>query len=121
MEFSNDAPIYVQIMNIIKTDIVSGKIKKGEKLMSTRELAMALKVNPNTVQRVFRELENEAICFTKRGLGTFVTEDNHMITTLKEQLASEKIAQFVEGMAKLNFSIGEIINKLKSYEEVKHA
>ena len=121
MDFLNDTPIYIQIMNIIKTDIVSGKMKKGEKLMSTRELAMELKVNPNTVQRVFRELESEEICFTKRGMGTYVTEDDHMITTLKEQLATEKIAQFVEGMEKLNYSIGDIINKLKSYEEARHA
>ena len=59
MDFLNDTPIYIQIMNIIKTDIVCGKIKKGDKLMSTRELAVALKVNPNTIQRVFRELESE--------------------------------------------------------------
>ena len=120
MDFLNDTPIYIQIMNIIKTDIVCGKIKKGDKLMSTRELAVALKVNPNTIQRVFRELESEEICFTKRGMGTYVTEDDLMITTLKEQLASKKIVQFVEGMAKLNFSIEEVINKLKSYEGVKN-
>lgn len=117
MDFTNDIPIYIQIMNMIKTDIVTGKIIKGDKLMSTRELAMALKVNPNTVQRVYRELETEEICFTKRGMGTYVTEEDKTIALLKEQLANEKINQFVEGMEKLNFSIGDIIVKLHAYEE----
>jgi len=117
MDFTNDIPIYIQIMNMIKTDIVTGKILKGDKLMSTRELAMALKVNPNTVQRVYRELETEEICFTKRGMGTYVTEEDKTIAVLKEQLANERINQFVEGMEKLNFSIGDIIVKLHAYEE----
>lgn len=119
MDFLNDTPIYIQIMNLIKADIVSGKTKKGEKLMSTRELAIELKVNPNTIQRVFRELENERICFTKRGMGTYVTEDDHVVETLKEQLASEKIEQFVMGMKQLNVSLSEIIERLSAYEEAQ--
>lgn len=117
MDFLNDTPIYLQIMNLIKSDIVSGKISKGEKLMSTRELAIELKVNPNTIQRVFRELENEQICFTKRGMGTYVTEDDETILGLKQQLAAGLIEQFVMGMKQLNFSIHEIIEKLRTYEE----
>lgn len=117
MDFLNDTPIYIQIMNLIKADIVSGKIAKGEKLMSTRELAIELKVNPNTIQRVFRELENEQICFTKRGMGTYVTEDDSVLGTLKQQLATEKIEQFVRGMKQLNFSLSEIIERLHAYEE----
>lgn len=117
MDFSNDTPIYIQIMNLIKSEIVSGKIVKGEKLMSTRELAIELQVNPNTVMRVFKELENEELCFTKRGMGTYVTEDDEKISELKQQLATEKIEQFLEGMKSLNFSIHEIIEKLRNYEE----
>lgn len=117
MDFSNDTPIYIQIMNLIKLEIVSGKIPKGEKLMSTRELAIELKVNPNTVMRVFKELENEQLCFTKRGMGTYVTEDDARILDLKQQLAAEKIEQFLDGMKRLNFSIHEIIEKLRNYEE----
>ncbi|MDH8676763.1 GntR family transcriptional regulator [Fusibacter bizertensis] len=119
MDFTNDTPIYIQIMDKIKSDIITGKLKKGDKLMSTRELAVALKVNPNTVQRVFKELESEEICFTKRGMGTFVTEDDQTLALLKTQIAKEKIAQFVEGMKSLNMGFEEIINKLKAYEEGK--
>lgn len=119
MDFTNDTPIYIQIMEKIKSDIITGKLQKGDKLMSTRELAVSLKVNPNTVQRVFKELESEEICFTKRGMGTFVTEDDQTIELLKTQLAKEKITQFVAIMKALNIGIEDIINKLKAYEEGK--
>ncbi|GAB6109358.1 GntR family transcriptional regulator [Fusibacter bizertensis] len=117
MDFINDTPIYIQIMDKIKSDIITGKLQKGDKLMSTRELAVALKVNPNTVQRVFKELENESICFTKRGMGTFVSEDDQTIEQLKTQLAKEKITQFVASMKALNLGIEDIIKKLRAYEE----
>ncbi len=112
MDFSNDIPIYQQIMNMIKYDIVSGKISKGEKLLSTRDLAVKLKVNPNTIQRVYRELESDAVCITKRGLGTYVTEEDEIISTLKEALIDEMVKTFVNGMMKLNYSKGSIIQKI---------
>lgn len=119
MDFTNELPIYLQIINMIKVDIVSGKIVKGEKLPSTRELAIELKVNPNTIQRVYKELETEEICFTKRGMGTYVTEEDLRIAQLKESLAQEKIEQFVAGMEQLNYTIGDIIAKLHAYGEGK--
>ncbi len=112
MEFSNDQPIYQQIMNMIKYDIVSGKISSGQKLLSTRDLAIKLKVNPNTIQRVYKELETEAVCQSKRGLGTFVTEENEVILMMKEALVEEMVKSFVEGMTKLNYSQESIIAKI---------
>lgn len=119
MDFTNELPIYLQIMNMIKVDIVSGKIPKGDKLPSTRELAVELKVNPNTIQRVYKELETEEICFTKRGMGTYVTDEDSKIVQLKESLAQDKIEQFIAGMEKLNYTIGDVIAKLHVYGEAK--
>lgn len=115
MEFQNEIPIYLQIMNYIKTEIVVGNLLKGEKLLSTRELAGVLKVNPNTIQRVYKELESEAICFSKRGLGTFVTEDTQAINHLRQSLAREIIEQFVHGMARIGFSKNEMIEAVNDY------
>lgn len=120
MEFDNEIPIYLQIMAMIKTDLVIGKILKGDKLLSTRDMAVALKVNPNTIARVYRELESESICFTKRGMGTFITEDESKIESLKEQLVDDYLSQFMKKMEQLNYSIGDIITKLKRYEEATH-
>lgn len=117
MEFRNDQPIYLQIMNDIKMDIVSGKIAPGDKLLSTRDLALAIKVNPNTIQRVYKELEAEEICFTKRGMGTYVTEDEAVIQKTKEELADKMVEDFVTGMKKINYSVDAIIRKIKNDKE----
>ena len=50
LEFDNNLPIYLQIVENIKTDIVSGKIQAGERLPSVREFALLMKVNPNSIQ-----------------------------------------------------------------------
>jgi GntR family transcriptional regulator len=115
MEFNNNIPIYLQIIDIIKQDIVVGKLKAGQKMPSVRELAGILKVNPNTMQRVYQELERERITFTKRGMGTYVTEEEKTISSFKEEISKKIIFDFVEGMSKLGFSNKEMINTLKKY------
>ena len=115
MEFNNNIPIYLQIIDSIKQDIVVGKLKTGQKMPSVRELAGILKVNPNTIQRVYQELDREKITYTKRGMGTYVTEEEKTIGSLKEEISQKIILDFVKGMNKLGFSNKEIISTIKEY------
>ena len=115
MEFNNNIPIYLQIIDNIKQDIVVGKLKAGQKMPSVRELAGILKVNPNTIQRAYQELDREKITYTKRGMGTYVTEEEKTISSLKEEISKKIILDFVGGMNKLGFSNKEMINTLKEY------
>ncbi len=115
MEFDNNIPIYLQIIESIKQDIVVGKLKVDQKMPSVRELAGILKVNPNTIQRVYQELDREKITYTKRGMGTYVTEKEKTISSLKEEISKKIILDFVESMNKLGFSNKEMINNLKEY------
>lgn len=108
MNFDSGLPIYMQIVEIIKTRIVTGILKRGEKLPSVRDMATELKVNPNTIQRSYGELERENIVFTQRGMGTFVTEDESILKELKDNMAREKIISFVEDMEKLGYSRTEV-------------
>ncbi len=108
MEFSSNLPIYIQIMNLIKTKVVSGEITCGEKLPSVRDFSKDLKVNPNTIQRVYQELEREQLLITQRGMGTFVTEDINTIKYLKQSMATDLIDQFFMEMKKLGFQSDEI-------------
>ena len=75
MEYNSSLPIYLQAANSIKQDIVTGKLSPGARLPSVRDLAVEYTINPNTVSRVYKELEMEGVCFTRRGMGTFVTEE----------------------------------------------
>ena len=115
MEFSNNLPIYLQIINQIKRDIVAGKLKAGQKMPSVRELAEKLKVNPNTIQRAYLELERENITYTKRGMGTYLTGEEKIIHSLKKELSGKIIEDFVDGMNKLGFSDEKIIGILQEY------
>ena len=110
MKFNDNLPIYVQIMNLIKKRIIIGELKEGEKLASVRELSTELKVNPNTIQRSYQELEREDLVFTQRGMGTFVTEDKEIIHGLKNNMAATIVGEFLSNMKSLGFSQQEIIN-----------
>jgi GntR family transcriptional regulator len=117
MEFSSNLPIYVQIMNLIKTKIASGELNGGDKLPSVRDFSKQMKVNPNTIQRVYQELEREQLVFTQRGMGTFVTKDIETIKNLKEGRATGLIQQFFLEMKNLGFMTGEIKEMISSWNE----
>lgn len=107
--FDEKLPIYLQIINYLKKDIISGKLKAGDKLPSVRELSSNLRVNPNTIARVYQELEREGVTFTQRGMGTFIKEDSAMISEIKKEMAKEIIDSFLEGMKKLGFDKEEVM------------
>ena len=67
--------------------MIQGKLLLGEKLPSTRELALQYQINPNTAVRIYKEMEQQNMCFTKRGLGTFVTEESAVVTAMREAMA----------------------------------
>ncbi|AEF16154.1 MULTISPECIES: GntR family transcriptional regulator [Thermoanaerobacterium] len=120
VEFNEKMPIYIQIMDMIKRDIVTKKLNGGDKLPSVREMAESLKVNPNTVQRAYQELERENVTYTQRGMGTFITENTEKLASLKREMAKEIVESFVTGMRSLGFNSNEILEIIKEYlkEEV---
>ncbi len=102
--FDNERPIYIQLVEMIRTYIVSGKFKKGQRLPSVRELALAMKVNPNTMQKALVELENEKLIYTERTNGKYVTEDDKLIEKIKKQLAQEKVNNYLNSMKNIGIS-----------------
>lgn len=113
MEFDNNIPIYIQVINDIKKDIINGILAMGEKLPSGRDLALKYQINPNTANRIYKELEAEEICFTKRGLGTYVTEDSDKVRRIREEMAVLLLDNFIDGMKNLGFSKEELFEVLE--------
>lgn len=95
-DFNPAQPIYYQLMQKICQQIVRGDLNAGDKLPSVREMALQYKLNPNTIQRAYNELERIWIAETKRGLGTFVTEDAGRLKRVREQLKEERIKSFIK-------------------------
>ena len=96
--FDNERPIYIQLVEMIRIQIVSGKFKKGEKIPSVRELALIMKVNPNTMQKALAELENEQLIYTERTNGKYVTEDDKLIERVKKELEKEIDNNYLNSM-----------------------
>lgn len=115
-EFSNDAPIYAQLILQIKVGIVSGGFPPGERLPSVRDLATEAGVNPNTMQRALTELERDGLVYSQRTAGRFVTEDKNMIEGAKRSLAAGHIQAFLDAMGRLGYQREEIVSLLRQDE-----
>ena len=117
MEYNTASPIYLQVINELKKRMVKGELKPGEKMPSNRELAILFKVNQNTAARIYREMESMGLCYTKRGIGTFVSEEDDMISGLKKEMAEELVRNFMQEMEDLGFQKGDIIDRIADYKE----
>lgn len=109
----SDRPIFLQIVEKIKMDIVSGVYPPGSKLPSVRELASIAAVNPNTMQKAFQELERDGLVYAQRTSGRFITEDGAMIEQLKETLAKEKIELFLDSMRQIGLENEDILSLMQ--------
>ena len=89
-EFQDHLPIYAQLMDTLKRRIVTGRYLPGEKLPSVRDLAGTLSINPNTIQRAYRELESEGYILSVAGKGSFVAQ----VDRLAEQQKKEALNAF---------------------------
>lgn len=111
--FNNTQPIYLQILQRLCRQVVRGEIEAGDKLPSVREMALHIGVNPNTVQRVYGELERLEIVETRRGLGSFITENEVRLNQLREELKSEQIGSFIKDMKETGFRREEILEGVR--------
>lgn len=114
-EFDSKTPIYIQIIEQIKTDIISGKIAAGERLPSVRDIAFNLKVNPNTVQKALSDLEETGLIYTERTNGKFVTTDLALIEKYKKEHADRLCQRFLENMETLGFNGSEVLEYLNKF------
>ena len=89
-------PVYQQIIDQIKRDIALGRLVKDEKLATVRQLASQLAINPNTIAKAYRQLEQEGIIVTRPGAGAFVANlDSNLSKAVKERVISEELERIV--------------------------
>jgi DNA-binding transcriptional regulator YhcF (GntR family) len=112
--FTNDKPIYLQLLDFFKAGIISGEFKEGSRLDSVRELAVAAKVNPNTMQKALVELERLGLVRTERTSGRFITDDKEMIESMKKEFAKAEIESFLAKMQGYGFSQKQVLEFIES-------
>lgn len=114
MDFNDNSPIYLQVIEELKRQTITGKLPLGSKLPSTRELALMFKINPNTAARVYTEMESMGFCFTKRGLGTFITEDESFLKQITEESIRNLLDRFIADARVYGITKEELIKRLDS-------
>ena len=112
LAFDDRSPIYRQIILQFSQAFVRGDILPGERIPSIREISALLKVNTNTIQRVYQEMERDGLINSKRGTGYFITEELQMIEKMRRDLAFVSQSRFVEEMRALGCKDREILDEL---------
>ena len=108
-DFDRNAPMFLQIFDRIKKDIISAKYLPNSQIPTVRQLACDMSVNPNTVQKALQLLEDEGLIITRATLGKFVTPDTRLIAHLKEELQKQTLKAWVEEMHAIGITTEKII------------
>lgn len=112
LDFSQ--PLYEQILKQIRSSVAKGEIELGDKIPSVREMARALRINPNTVMRAYQELERDGLTEKRRGQGTYITTSQVRVEAFRSELAQQFIDDFLIKMENLGYSWDDIKNYIGS-------
>ena len=113
MHFDATRPIYLQIIELHKRALMTGELKSGDKILSQRNFAEQYKVNPNTVQRAYREMEALGLVETLRGQGTFVSVTNKQLHEMGVETADNALNSFINEMKILGFTLTEVLTRVQ--------
>ncbi|MGI5075320.1 GntR family transcriptional regulator [Treponema vincentii] len=119
MKYDADIPIYVQIIEKIKNDILNGILVPGEKLPSIQDMAVTMEVNQNTISRAYKDCESLGIIETKRGIGSFVIENQALIDQLRTEKVRLIIQAFIHDLEALGYSRDQIIDLVKNTSHIQ--
>jgi DNA-binding transcriptional regulator YhcF (GntR family) len=109
--------IFIQLANSIRMDIYSSKRIPGSKLESIRDMATLFEVNPNTIKRVYQELENEGLIYTDGNLGTYVIDDKGLIVYKRKIFIYEKFKEFKSLLRECGITEEELNSLIKKEVE----
>ncbi|MDO3626711.1 GntR family transcriptional regulator [Mucilaginibacter sp. BT774] len=117
MEFKDNEAIYLQIAAFVCENILAGKWTAGQKILSVRDLAVELEVNPNTVMRSYEFLQSLEIVYNKRGLGLFVADDGFekVKAYRKQQFVQQNLPDFFKNIYLLDISIDEVRQQYENF------
>lgn len=114
IDFSTSTPIYLQIIEEFKRQIVTGQLQPGDKVPSQRDLAAQVKVNANTVQRAYREMEILGLVETLRGQGTFVCQNQGVVEETRKEMLTNLVDEFVRAVQALGLSEEATLDVVKT-------
>ncbi len=113
--FDDRSPIYQQIADKIKEDILSGALREDEQVMSTNQYAAYYRINPATAAKGFHQLVDEGVLYKRRGIGMFVAPDarDRLRTQRRERFFDEVVDPMIDQAKILGIPVGEIVDRLR--------
>lgn len=122
LDAGDPTPIYMQIARAIRAAIATGRLGRSAQLPTVRQLAVDLRVNANTVAKVYSDLEREGLVQTRRGVGTFVRDHDHAQLRQRPNLQALRdfAARVLEDAAARGFSREEFIDQLQFQLKEEH-
>ncbi|MBC5636869.1 GntR family transcriptional regulator [Ornithinibacillus sp. BX22] len=118
IKFNNRDPVYVQVIRHFKEQIATGNFEPGQEIPSRRELANQMKINPNTAQRAYKEMEEQGLIFTERNLPSRITNNADVIKAVREELILEAVHSFIASVQTINVPLDEVLHLVKeNYEK----
>ena len=115
IDFNSSVPVYRQVIQAIKLEMLSGRLQPGNQLPPIRELAKILKLNPNTVAKAYYNLEEEGFIESKRGSGNWVNYKNNKLDNLRKGMIEDEVKGFLEKVFSLGASIEDVKNLIERY------
>ena len=112
-------PIYEQLVDKLKELIINEVLKPDEQLPSVRTLAGQLTINPNTIQKAYRELENQGFIYSQKGKGSFVNPSNQSTDTAKVKSVKAEIERLVLEALYLGVTVEELMQLINNLEASK--
>lgn len=117
VNFNNRDPVYVQVIRLFKEQMAKGTYEPGQEIPSRRELANQLKINPNTVQRAYKEMEEQGLIFTEGNMPSRITKDNTVLQRVRAELITEAVGDFIGSIKAIKVPLDEVLAIVKQQYE----
>lgn len=119
VRFNNRDPVYVQVVRYFKEQIAIGRFEPGQEIPSRRELANRLKINPNTAQRAYKEMEVQGLIHTEGNLPSRITTDQRVLTSVRSELIEEAVDVLIESVTPVVVSLDELLEAVSKRYKVE--
>ncbi|MBS7345622.1 MAG: GntR family transcriptional regulator [Caryophanon sp.] len=117
VKFNSRDPVYLQVVQHFKQQIAKGTYVAGQEIPSRRELAQQFQINPNTVQRAYKEMEEQQLIYTDGNLPSCITKDEHVLHNVRHELIQEAVQTFIQSVKSINAPLPEVVALIEQHYE----
>ncbi|MBP1995749.1 GntR family transcriptional regulator [Paenibacillus eucommiae] len=117
LKLNHKDPVYIQLALYVKRQILLRRAESGDKLPSRREIAAQMSINPNTVQKAFKLMEDEGFVRTSSTQGSVIYVDDMILRRIEEELTRELVKSFVDSAKDIHLSFKTVVELISEHWE----